>query len=100
MLMSGMGRKQTFGQCPVWVESGRCRKSFERDEFRDRSDKQIRVRTRLRICAKKTAYQSEEKALEAIRLSGLELRTYRCDRCRLIHLTSRTKGKRPPLLLA
>jgi endogenous inhibitor of DNA gyrase (YacG/DUF329 family) len=26
--------------------------------------------------------------------AGLDLRPYRCDRCRLIHLTSRTKGKR------
>ena len=28
--------------------------------------------------------------------SGLELRTYRCDRCGLFHLTGRTKGKRIP----
>jgi hypothetical protein len=27
---------------------------------------------------------------------GLPLRPYRCDRCRLFHLTSRTKGKRTP----
>jgi len=27
---------------------------------------------------------------------GLPLRSYRCERCRLLHLTSRTKGKRIP----
>ena len=54
------------------------------------------VRTRLSICAKKKAYQTEENALDAARSLGLELRTYRCDRCGLIHLTSRTKGKRTP----
>ena len=37
-----------------------------------------------------------EEALAAIARFGVPLRTYRCDRCRLIHLTSRTKGKRVP----
>jgi hypothetical protein len=32
----------------------------------------------------------------AIQRSGLTLRSYRCDRCRQFHLTSRTKGKRLP----
>ena len=32
--------------------------------------------------------------MEAIAVSGLVLRSYRCDRCRQFHLTSRTKGKR------
>lgn len=52
------------------------------------------MRTRLSICLKKASYRSEEEAIIAIRRSGLQLRTYRCDRCRLVHLTSRTKGKR------
>ena len=45
---------------------------------------------------RKASYRSEEEALLAARNAGLELRFYRCDRCRLIHLTSRTKGKRVP----
>lgn len=40
------------------------------------------------------AFSSGEEALAAAGRSALVLRTYRCDRCRLFHLTSRTKGKR------
>ena len=54
------------------------------------------MRTRLSICAKKVSYASEEEALSAARRSGLPLLPYRCDRCRHVHLTSRTKGKRIP----
>jgi hypothetical protein len=54
------------------------------------------MRTRQSICAKKVFYGSEEEALDVVRRSGWQLRMYRCDRCRLIHLTSRTKGKRMP----
>lgn len=54
------------------------------------------MRTRLSICLRKQAFRSEEEAQAAIARSGLVLRTYRCDRCRLIHLTSRTRGKRVP----
>jgi hypothetical protein len=54
------------------------------------------MRTRLSICAKKASYLSEEEALLAAQRSGLPLLPYRCDRCRLVHLTSRTKGKRIP----
>jgi hypothetical protein len=54
------------------------------------------VRTRLSICAKKASYPSQEEALLAAQRSGLALLAYRCDRCRLFHLTSRTKGKRLP----
>jgi len=60
------------------------------------SEKACRMRTRLSICRKKAAYRSEEEALVAAQSSGLNLRTYQCDRCRLIHLTSRTRGKRTP----
>lgn len=52
------------------------------------------MRTRLSICLKKMSYRSVEEARVVIAKSGLQLRTYRCDRCCLIHLTSRTKGKR------
>jgi hypothetical protein len=54
------------------------------------------MRTRLSICQRKVSYRSEEKALLGATNAGLDLRPYRCDRCRLIHLTSRTKGKRRP----
>jgi hypothetical protein len=54
------------------------------------------VRTRLSVCARKASYRTVEEALAVSVQSGLDLRTYRCDRCGLIHLTSRTKGKRIP----
>jgi len=52
------------------------------------------MRTRLSVCIRKISYRSVEEALAFAGGSGLQLRTYRCDRCGLIHLTSRTKGKR------
>jgi hypothetical protein len=52
------------------------------------------MRTRLSICNRKARYRSEEEALLAAREAGIALRHYRCDRCWLFHLTSRTKGKR------
>jgi hypothetical protein len=54
------------------------------------------VRTKLSVCARKVSYQSQAEALAAAERSGLQLRSYRCDRCRQFHLTSRTKGKRVP----
>lgn len=51
-------------------------------------------KTRLSICAKKRRYADEEAALGAIAKASVVLRHYRCDRCGLFHLTSRTKGKR------
>jgi len=58
------------------------------------------MRTRLSICMVKASYRSEDEAMLAAREFGLDLRPYRCDRCRRIHLTSRTKGKRRPRPLA
>lgn len=55
--------------------------------------KNVFMRTRLSICRKKTRFASEEEAQVATAGSGLTLLPYRCDRCRLFHLTSRTKGK-------
>jgi hypothetical protein len=52
------------------------------------------MRTRLSICAKKARYRSGEEALLIARQATIVLRPYRCDRCQLFHLTSRTKGKR------
>jgi len=54
------------------------------------------VRTRLSICMKKVRYSSEHEAAAVARGASLELRVYRCDRCRKFHLTSRTRGKRIP----
>jgi hypothetical protein len=45
---------------------------------------------------RKGRFASEEEAIVHARKSGLLLLPYRCDRCRRIHLTSRTKGKRVP----
>jgi hypothetical protein len=53
------------------------------------------MRTRLSICAKKRRFPSETDAATAARTADIPLRPYRCDRCHLYHLTSRTKGKRP-----
>ncbi|MET0360627.1 MAG: hypothetical protein ABW048_02640 [Sphingobium sp.] len=52
------------------------------------------MRTRLSVCRRKRRYATGADALAAIARSGLTLHPYRCDRCGLIHLTSRTKGRR------
>ncbi len=52
------------------------------------------MRTRLSICLKKQRFASEAEAELAISRAEIRLRLYRCDRCNLYHLTSRTKGKR------
>ena len=51
-------------------------------------------RTRLSICARKRRYGSEEEARAMVVGAAIVLRPYRCDRCGLFHLTSRTKHKR------
>jgi hypothetical protein len=53
-------------------------------------------RTRLRICRAKRRFASDAEARAAALDTGLDLRPYRCDRCRAHHLTSRRKGKRVP----
>jgi hypothetical protein len=57
------------------------------------------MRTRASVCTRKARFAAEADALAAARQSGLDLRPYRCDRCRQYHLTSRTKGKRRPIPL-
>ena len=52
------------------------------------------MKTRLAICARKARYASGPDAYRAAAAATIVLRPYRCDRCRLFHLTSRTKGKR------
>ena len=54
------------------------------------------MRTRLSICQRKVRYATGHDAYLAIDRATIALRPYRCDRCRLFHLTSRTKGKRVP----
>ena len=58
------------------------------------------MRTRLSICNRKARYASGREAYLAAAGATIVLRPYRCDRCRRFHLTSRTKGKRVPRLLA
>jgi hypothetical protein len=50
----------------------------------------------LSICRKKARYATQQDAVLAAGRAGIALRSYRCDRCRQFHLTSRTKGKRIP----
>jgi hypothetical protein len=54
------------------------------------------MRTRERICRRKSRFASEQQAHAAALQSGLLLLPYRCDRCGAVHLTSRTRGKRLP----
>ena len=54
------------------------------------------MRTRLSICNRKARYPSGQAATLAAASAGIPLRLYRCDHCRMFHLTSRTKGKRVP----
>jgi len=58
-----------------------------------------RVRTKLSICIRKKRFPSAAAAQDRAVQAGLELRPYRCDRCRHFHLTSRTKGKWAPRIL-
>jgi hypothetical protein len=61
------------------------------------------MRTRLSICLKKARFLTAGDARRIAERAAVPLRPYRCDRCRMFHLTSRTKGKRvvrPPVLPA
>lgn len=51
------------------------------------------MRTKLSTCGRKLRFATAAEAIVAAQQSGMELRVYRCDRCRQYHLTSRTKGK-------
>jgi hypothetical protein len=54
------------------------------------------MRTRLSVCRRKLRFAYAGEAMAAARLTGLDLRHYRCERCNRFHLTSRRKGKRLP----
>ena len=54
------------------------------------------MRTRPKICKRKTRYESEREALGVAETANIALRPYRCALCRKWHLTSRTKGMKLP----
>jgi len=54
------------------------------------------VRTSPGTCQKKRRFASREAADAAALAGDVGLRTYKCALCHQFHLTSRTKGLRPP----
>lgn len=54
------------------------------------------MRTRPGICARKRRFRTEDEANAVALNAAVTLRVYRCALCREYHLTSRTKGLRPP----
>jgi hypothetical protein len=54
------------------------------------------VKTRPGICQTKRRFASREAADSAALVARIPLRTYKCALCHQFHLTSRTKGLRPP----
>ncbi|MBU2587258.1 MAG: hypothetical protein KJ872_04015 [Alphaproteobacteria bacterium] len=57
------------------------------------------MKTRPGICQRKRRFATREEA-EAVALrTDTALRAYKCALCRQFHLTSRTKGLRPPRAL-
>ena len=54
------------------------------------------MKTRPGICQRKRRFASREEC-DAVALGAVtRLRTYKCALCGQFHLTSRTKGLRPP----
>ena len=54
------------------------------------------MQTRPGICQRKRRYGSREEADAAALQADVALGTYKCALCKQFHLTSRTKGLRPP----
>jgi predicted CXXCH cytochrome family protein len=54
------------------------------------------MQTRPGICQRKRRYASRAEADAAALQADTPLRTYKCALCHKYHLTSRTKGLRPP----
>lgn len=54
------------------------------------------MKTRFGICQRKIRFASRETADAAALRADISLRTYKCALCKQFHLTSRTKGLRPP----
>jgi len=54
------------------------------------------VKTRPGLCQKKRRFATREGAEDAALAAEIPLRAYKCSLCHQFHLTSRTKGLRPP----
>ena len=54
------------------------------------------MKTRPGICQKKRRFLTREAAEAAALKADIALRAYKCALCKAFHLTSRTKGLRPP----
>jgi hypothetical protein len=52
------------------------------------------MQTKLSSCLRKKRFADAAEGVLFAREAGLALWPYRCDRCRQVHLTSRSKGKR------
>jgi hypothetical protein len=48
------------------------------------------------ICQRKRRYETRAEADAVALRADVTLRTYKCELCHKFHLTSRTKGLRPP----
>jgi hypothetical protein len=57
------------------------------------------VKTRPGICQRKRRYATRAEADAVALQADVTLRAYKCALCRHYHLTSRTKGLRPPRAL-
>ena len=54
------------------------------------------MQTRPGICQRKRRFATREAADAVALQAEVTLRTYKCALCHQFHLTSRTKGLRPP----
>ena len=54
------------------------------------------MKTRPGICQRKRRYATRAEADAVALRADVNLRTYKCALCHQYHLTSRTKGLRPP----
>jgi hypothetical protein len=54
------------------------------------------MKTTLGICRRKRRYATRAEADAVALQADVPLRAYKCALCRQFHLTSRTKGLRPP----
>ena len=55
-----------------------------------------RPRTSPRICNRKRRFASYEEAEAVAAKADVTLRAYKCELCKLYHLTGRTKGMKLP----
>ncbi|MEQ5787671.1 hypothetical protein J3454_07190 [Erythrobacter sp. NFXS35] len=55
------------------------------------------MKTSLGICQRKRRFATRDEADAVALRADTTLRAYKCTLCRAFHLTSRTKGLRPPV---